>query len=268
MKYITIFSVFVLIVILITASSYTTSKTKEGLDNSNINTQNNTIDVSTTTENPTIAQESMDIQKSIEPDKIKSITPEISTKYNSDNLDMQYHDDLQSIGSNNIYNTKMGTAKVYDVKGDLIDVVSNAVQDKIVYYQPGSFKYGPTSYVPYYEDSVFLHNGMNAYVNRPEYKTSIQGNGICNTYKNDINALEEKCNSINNDTCAATTCCVLLGGQKCVAGDKYGPSLKSNYSDFMIVNKDFYYYQGKCHGNCPNAPQFPTLSGNNIPESM
>lgn len=244
MKYIVWFIVFGLIVILVTASSYTTSNMKEGLDNSN--------NMDTNEKNANVDNKNND-------DNTKSITPEITTKYNSDNLDMQYHDDLQSIGSNNIYNTKMGSAKVYDVKGDLIDVVSNAVQDKIVYYQPGSFKYGASSYVPYYEDSVFLHKGMNAYINRPVYETSSQGSGICNTYKNDINALEDKCNSIDNDTCAATTCCVLLGGQKCVAGDKYGPSLKSNYSDFMIVNKDFYYYQGKCHGNCPNSPQFPTI---------
>jgi len=179
------------------------------------------------------------------------------TKYNSDNLDVEYHDDLQATGSNNIYNTEMGKAQVYDVNGNLVDVVSNAVQGNIVYYQPGSYKYGATSYVPYYEDSVFLSRSINAIVNTPTYVTTNVGGGFCNKYKTDSIKLEEQCNIINNETCAATTCCVLLGGQKCVAGGESGPTMKDNYSDFKILNKDFYYYQGKCYGNCPNTPQFP-----------
>jgi hypothetical protein len=191
------------------------------------------------------------------PPLIDPSTLDAKTKYNSDNLNMEYHDDLQATGSNNIYNTKMGSEKVYDVKGNLVDVVSNAVQGKIVYYQPGSYKYGATSYVPYYEDSVFLSRSTNTVVNTPTYVTSNAGGGFCNKYQNDHIKLEQQCNAINNETCAATTCCVLLGGQKCVAGGENGPIMKDNYSDFMIANKDFYYYQGKCYGNCPNTPQFP-----------
>jgi hypothetical protein len=179
------------------------------------------------------------------------------SKYNPDNLDVEYHDDLQKISSNNTYNTEMGTSQAYDVNGNLVDIISNAVQGNIVYYQPGSFKYGATSYVPYYEDSVFLSRSTNAVVNTPTYVTTNVGGGFCNKYKTDSIKLEEQCNAINNETCAATTCCVLLGGQKCVAGSVNGPTMKDNYSDFKIANKDFYYYQGKCYGNCPNTPQFP-----------
>jgi len=50
---------------------------------------------------------------------------------------------------------------------------------------------------------------------------------------------------------------VLLGGQKCVAGNENGPTMKANYSDFLVLNKDFYYYQGKCYGNCPNTGNPP-----------
>jgi hypothetical protein len=35
----------------------------------------------------------------------------------------------------------------------------------IVYYQPGSFIYGASSYVPYYEDTVFLTRSNKAIVN-------------------------------------------------------------------------------------------------------
>jgi hypothetical protein len=185
---------------------------------------------------------------------------EAKHKYNKDNVDVEYHDDLQKIGVNSIYNTQMGTQKVYDVNGNLIDIISNAVQGNIVYYKPGSYKYGATSYVPYYEDSVFLSRSINAVVNTPTYVSTNKGGGFCNKYKTDPLKLEEQCNKINDETCAATTCCVLLGDQKCVSGNESGPTMKDNYSDSMIINKDFYYYQGKCYGNCPNTAQIATPS--------
>lgn len=193
----------------------------------------------------------------------KTTNTDKKTNYDPKNLNVTYHDDPQTTDSNDTYVTTMGKAKVYDVNGNLVDIVSNEVQGNIVYYQPGSYKYGATSYVPYYEDSVFLSRTTNAIVNTPAYVTTNVGGGFCNKYKNDTIKLEEQCNAINNNTCAATSCCVLLGEQKCVAGDERGPIMKDNYSDFKIVNKDFYYYQGKCYGNCPNTPQFslPALPG-------
>lgn len=134
------------------------------------------------------------------------------------------------------------------------------VKGNIVYYQPGSFLYGPTSYVPYYEDSVYLSRSMNTVVNSSAYVNSASDSGFCNYYKSDPDQLEAKCNTVGPANCAATTCCVLLGGQKCVAGNENGPTMKANYSDFLVLNKDFYYYQGKCYGNCP-----PPSGG--VPES-
>ena len=190
-----------------------------------------------------------------------------NTKYNYKNVDVEYHDDLQAAGSYGIYKTNMGSSNVYDVNGNLVNVVSNAVQGNIVYYQPGSYKYGASSYVPYYEDSVFLSRSTNAMVHTPTYVSTNTGGGFCNKYRSDTAQLEQHCNAINNETCAATTCCVLLGGQKCVAGNQNGPIMKNNYSDAMVANKDLYYYQGRCYGNCPNAPQFPVLP-NTLPYGL
>lgn len=135
------------------------------------------------------------------------------------------------------------------------------VKGNIVYYQPGSFRYGPTSYVPYYEDSVYLSRSANAVVNAPSYVSSATDSGFCNYYKSDPDQLEAKCNTVGPANCAATTCCVLLGGQKCVAGNENGPTMKANYSDFLVLNKDFYYYQGKCYGNCPPPSGTPPEGG-------
>jgi hypothetical protein len=117
-----------------------------------------------------------------------------------------------------------------------------------LFKEPGSFRdYGKT-YVPSYEDSVFLSQstGLPKYAavkNSPD-----QMSGFCQG--TDKEALEEKCNSLATDVCASTDCCVLLGGSKCVAGNVQGPSTPSHYSDFTIQNRDFYYFKGKCYGNC------------------
>jgi hypothetical protein len=137
---------------------------------------------------------------------------------------------------------------------------NSTVTGNIVYYQPGSYRYGASSYVPYYEDSVFLSRSNKAIVNSPTYVSSATQGGFCSYYSTQPDILEEKCNAIDAASCAATTCCVLLGGQKCVSGNQAGPTMKANYSDFLIKNKDFYYYQGKCYGNCPSPnPPVPTL---------
>jgi len=130
----------------------------------------------------------------------------------------------------------------------------------IVYYQPGSFTYGASSYVPYYEDSVFLTRSHRAIVNAPTYISTAVKGGFCSYYSTQPDMLEQKCNQLDSEKCASTECCVLLGGQKCVSGNQNGPTMQANYSDFSILNKDYYYYKGKCYGNCPNpTPPVPLL---------
>jgi hypothetical protein len=119
-----------------------------------------------------------------------------------------------------------------------------------LFREPGSFRdYGKT-YVPSYEDSVFF----SSVTGLPEYaavkQTPDQMGGFCKQLGTDKDALEQKCNSLSSDVCASTDCCVFLGGSKCVAGNMHGPTTSSNYSDFTIQNRDFYYFKGKCYGNC------------------
>jgi hypothetical protein len=145
-------------------------------------------------------------------------------------------------------NTK--TMTVVGPNGDLIEVPFVPSQQFPTYNQPGSFIYGSSNYVPKYEDSIYLSSTTKLSTLGNVYPTSSSLGGFCNNYKTDPAKLEEKCNSIPTDQCASTSCCVLLGGSKCVYGDDLGPKMKANYSDKFIVNKDVYYYQGKCYGNC------------------
>ena len=59
---------------------------------------------------------------------------------------------------------------------------------------------------------------------------------------------------LENNVCASTSCCVLLGGKKCVAGNANGPYMRSHYNDLSLNPKDHYFHQGKCYGNCITGP--------------
>lgn len=74
-------------------------------------------------------------------------------------------------------------------------------------------------------------------------------NSFCKSHENLSSAsnLEKSCSGLTNDTCKLVSCCVLLNGNKCVAGGKYGPTFKTE-TNGSKRNVDYYYYQKKCYG--------------------
>lgn len=182
---------------------------------------------------------------------------EMTKKYDPNNYDVIYHD--YPVDANTIASSK--TIYVKDELGKLKEFTYSPVQSLPIYYEPGSFQYGSTGYVPSYEDSIFLSKTTNLSSVKPLYKTSDMMGGFCNQYKTDPSKLEQTCNSISSNQCASTTCCVLLGGDKCVSGNQYGPTFRANFTDKFLKNKDFYYYLGKCYGNCDKLL-------NNIPVNL
>ena len=131
------------------------------------------------------------------------------------------------------------------------DVSLNLIDPYPVYYEPGSFPFASTGFRPSYEDSVYLSKTTNLSQVAPITKAPYLQGGFCTQYANDDQTRNTKCNALTADTCASTECCVLVGGTKCVAGNAGGPTIKSVFSDVTIPNRDYWYYQGKCMGNCP-----------------
>jgi hypothetical protein len=121
----------------------------------------------------------------------------------------------------------------------------------VTYNEPGYFRFGPSNYVPNYEDSVYLSRLTGLSYAMPVTDTGSQLSGFCAFNKSNPGETELECNKMDKNTCASTSCCVLLGGSKCMSGNESGPTMKSNFGDIYIKNKDHYYYQGKCYGNCP-----------------
>jgi len=78
------------------------------------------------------------------------------TKYNMDNLDIEYHDDPKNIKTGG-YELDMGTVMVFDPS--LNEIVAIPREENVTYttyHPPNTFKYGSQNYVPSYEDSVKL----------------------------------------------------------------------------------------------------------------
>jgi hypothetical protein len=124
------------------------------------------------------------------------------------------------------------------------------VQGDITYYRPGSYPLGTANYVPNYEDSIYLSKLTGQSTTSPVYNTAKMLGGFCSYFEKQPQQKETVCNQLEPNECGSTNCCVLLGGAKCVAGDESGPTYTNNYGDVFLRNKEFYYYQGNCYGNC------------------
>ncbi len=139
-----------------------------------------------------------------------------------------------------------------EAKQTKFDVDLKLIDPYPIYYEPGSFPFNSAmGYQPNYEDSIYLSRTTNLSQTTPITQASYLQGGFCTEYATDNLAKNQKCTTLDPQTCASTSCCVLMGGTKCVAGSETGASNKPVYSDMTIQNRDYWYYQGKCYGNCP-----------------
>lgn len=123
----------------------------------------------------------------------------------------------------------------------------------VLYNQPGSYPiYSEQGFVPTYNGLYISTTTNGSQVGTVENAPYISG-GFCKQLANQPLELEQRCSGLAQDVCATTSCCVLLGGTKCVAGNAQGPINRANYSDFLLKNRDQYYYQGACYGNCTHS---------------
>ena len=80
--------------------------------------------------------------------------------------------------------------------------------------------------------------------------TSINLNPVSDFCKSSSASLKESCAKLTKKNCNSTSCCIVLNGEKCVAGNQDGPTFKTDSGEDITV--DYYYYQNKCYGNsCP-----------------
>lgn len=152
---------------------------------------------------------------------------------------------------------------VKDKDGNMVQLdLGNISPTGVNYYEPGSYKYDSGLYVPSYQDSVYLSKTTGKHTASEYLDMASLAGGICSHYKDQPEKLEEECAKLDKNICGSTSCCALLGGSKCVAGNAQGPISKLNYGDVTVQNRDFYYYKGKCYGNCVEKPKTTNISAN------
>ena len=156
-----------------------------------------------------------------------------------------------------MFDQPVGGLVMLDSVGNKIILPRESVQGDITYNEPATYPYGSKTFVPNYEDSVFLSSTTRMSTVSDYYDAATAAKGFCETLKDDPEAMEYNCRKMDKNACAATSCCVLLGGSKCVRGDDSGPANKTHYGDVFVRNKDYYYYRGKCFGNCSREPTVP-----------
>ena len=179
---------------------------------------------------------------------IPTSSPSANTKYKP-NQDIQYHAPVEDILKQLDTDMDSNLLNTVDSSGKLVQVPLSQTTSDTTYYTSGSLKYNPENYVPNYEDTVYFSKLTGLGYQTPVVNYDYQFSGFCKYDRYFPEKIEEKCNKLDVDSCASTSCCVLLGS-KCVAGNTDGPLLKAHYSDIDIKNKDKYFYMGRCYGNC------------------
>lgn len=62
--------------------------------------------------------------------------------------------------------------------------------------------------------------------------------------------LHDTCTTHSTRACKTSSFCVLLDGEKCVGGNRHGPTYLTQDGDKVDYN--YYYHKNKCYGKCPD----------------
>ena len=80
-----------------------------------------------------------------------------------------------------------------------------------------------------------------------------KSDAFCEKHRGSSGSLNDECAKLTDKNCGSTSCCVLVNGKKCAAGNADGPTFNTD-SNGKTKNLDFYYYQTKCYGpKCPST---------------
>ena len=95
-------------------------------------------------------------------------------------------------------------------------------------------------------ETGLLGNKNNATMKELQSLKLSPTDSFCQSHLGKSAELETSCNQLTEDGCQQTSCCVLInssGTNRCMAGDKNGPTFKKD-KDGNLISMDSYYYQG------------------------
>ena len=78
---------------------------------------------------------------------------------------------------------------------------------------------------------------------------------ICTENEGDKTAINAKCKELSADNCKIPSCCILVNGNTCMAGNIQGPNFLTQNG--KNVDYTYYYYKDKCYGTgCEMAKEY------------
>ena len=84
------------------------------------------------------------------------------------NLNVEYHDSAEKIAKETGYGLDVGVVWLYDpIQKKKIAVARPAIQNSATYYEPGTYTYGGSKYVPDYTESVLFSTTNNYLTKNP-----------------------------------------------------------------------------------------------------
>ena len=93
------------------------------------------------------------------------------------------------------------------------------------------------------------HHHHKHHEDKKEHKDVLE-HGFCKYHKGKAHDLEKACNKLSHNNCMKTNCCVKIkksnGNEKCVAGNKDGPTYRSKNG--KMIDIDGYYFKNKYYG--------------------
>ena len=89
------------------------------------------------------------------------------------NLDIEYHDSAEKIAKDTGYGLEVGVVWLYDpIEKKKVAVSRPVIQNSATYYEPGTYTYGGSSYVPDYSESVLLSKANNYFTDKTAATTT------------------------------------------------------------------------------------------------
>jgi hypothetical protein len=82
---------------------------------------------------------------------------------------------------------------------------------------------------------------------------------ICKTYAGNAEMIQEKCKKLSPENCKIPSCCVLIKGSQCVAGNQFGPIFASENG--VDIDFSYFYHKNKCYGKCGTAEEYRVACG-------
>ena len=108
----------------------------------------------------------------------KSKTKLIDSKYSDilNSYDVEFHDSESIIKKQSLSEPDYGEVRVRDQSGNMIVLPRIGAQQSTIIYQPGEFPFGASTYVPTYEDSIYLLSIKKQHI--PELRIRDQSGNI------------------------------------------------------------------------------------------